>query len=155
MAPYVYASAAEDAQAIELIVKLAGGEIDAIAFTSKAQVQRLKKLAREKSLDEELRTGLDTTRVAAIGPVVAAELEASGVRVDAMPAGQLLDEATRHGAMRTAGTPKENEERARDKRNLEHELERRLAAAVALELRNVDVGHGGLLILGIPRASAG
>jgi len=85
IAPYVYASAAEDALAIELIVKLAGGEIDAIAFTSKAQVQRLKKLAREKNLDAELRAGLEVTRVAAIGPVVAAELEAAGVRVDAMP----------------------------------------------------------------------
>jgi uroporphyrinogen-III synthase len=85
VAPYVYASAAEDAQAIELIVKLAGGEIDAIAFTSKAQVQRLKKLARDKDLEAELRTGLDMTRVAVIGPVVAAELAASSIRVDAMP----------------------------------------------------------------------
>jgi uroporphyrinogen-III synthase len=85
VAPYVYASAAEDAQVIELIVKLAGGEIDAIAFTSKAQVQRLKKLARDKSLDAELLAGLEATRVAAIGPVVAAELQSSGIRVDAMP----------------------------------------------------------------------
>jgi uroporphyrinogen-III synthase len=86
VAPYVYASATEDAQVIELIVKLAGNEIDAIAFTSKAQVQRLKKLARDKNLDAELRAGLSAARVAAIGPIVAAELEASGFRVDAMPA---------------------------------------------------------------------
>jgi uroporphyrinogen-III synthase len=85
VAPYVYASAAEDAQVVELIGKLALGKIDAIAFTSKAQVQRLKKLARDKKLEAELRTGLDAARVAAIGPVVAAELEASGFRVDAMP----------------------------------------------------------------------
>ena len=85
VAPYVYASAAEDAQVIDLIIKLTGGEIDAIAFTSKAQVQRLKKLARDKNLDAELRKGLDAARVAAIGPVVAAELKASGFRVDAMP----------------------------------------------------------------------
>jgi len=85
VAPYVYASAAEDAQVIDLIVKLAGGEIDAIAFTSKAQVQRLKKVARDKSLDAELRNGLEAARVAAIGPVVAAELQKSGIRVDAMP----------------------------------------------------------------------
>jgi uroporphyrinogen-III synthase len=86
VAPYVYASATEDAQVIELIVKLAGGEIDAIAFTSKAQVQRLNKLAHDKNLDAELSQGLAAARVAAIGPVVAAELEKSGFRVDAMPA---------------------------------------------------------------------
>jgi uroporphyrinogen-III synthase len=86
VAPYVYASAAEDAQAIELIVKLAGGEVDAIAFTSKAQVQRLKKLARDKGLEAELAKGLSATRVAAIGPVVASELQGAGIRVDAMPA---------------------------------------------------------------------
>ena len=85
VAPYVYASAAEDALVIELIAKLAGGEIDAIAFTSKAQVQRLKKLAHDKHLDAELRAGLGATRVAAIGPIVAAELKDAGFRVDAMP----------------------------------------------------------------------
>ncbi|HUO68517.1 MAG TPA: uroporphyrinogen-III synthase, partial [Gammaproteobacteria bacterium] len=83
---YVYASAADDAKVVELIGKLARGEVDAIAFTSKAQVQRLKKLARDKSLEMELRAGLEATRVAAIGPIVAAELKASGFRVDAMPA---------------------------------------------------------------------
>src|SRR5262249_53946834 len=85
VAPYVYASAAEDPQVGELLAKLASGDIDAIAFTSKAQVQRLKKLARDQNLDAELRTGLNAASVAAIGPVVAAELEASGFRVDAMP----------------------------------------------------------------------
>src|SRR5690242_20817625 len=44
-------------------------KVDAIAFTSKAQVQRLTKLAREKGLDAELRKGLSTARVAAIGPI--------------------------------------------------------------------------------------
>jgi uroporphyrinogen-III synthase len=85
VAPYVYASAAEDEQVVELIGKLARGEVDAIAFTSKAQVQRLRKLARDQGLDAELTKGFDAARVAAIGPVVAAELGASGVRVDAMP----------------------------------------------------------------------
>jgi uroporphyrinogen-III synthase len=85
VAPYVYASAAGDAKVLELIGKLARGEVDAIAFTSKAQVQRLTKLARDKGLDAELRKGLATARVAAIGPVVGAELESAGFRVDAMP----------------------------------------------------------------------
>jgi uroporphyrinogen-III synthase len=86
VAPYVYASAVEDAQVVDLIGRLARGAVDAIAFTSKAQVQRLERLARDKGLDAELRKGLATARVAAIGPIVAAELEAAGFRVDALPA---------------------------------------------------------------------
>ena len=85
VAPYVYASAAEDDRVAALIGELAAGHVDAIAFTSKAQVQRLLKLARERRLDEPLRMGLERTKVAAIGPVVAAELAAASVRVDAMP----------------------------------------------------------------------
>ena len=85
VAPYVYASAAQDVQVVALIGKLASGDVDAIAFTSKAQIQRLKKLARDKGLEADLRKGLATARVAAIGPVVAAELEAAGIRIDAMP----------------------------------------------------------------------
>jgi uroporphyrinogen-III synthase len=85
VAPYVYASAAEDRQVVELIDKLARGEIDAIAFTSKAQFQRLRKLAKERKVEAELLKGLAMTRVAAVGPVVRAELKAAGIRVDAMP----------------------------------------------------------------------
>ncbi|HEX5420216.1 MAG TPA: uroporphyrinogen-III synthase [Gammaproteobacteria bacterium] len=85
VAPYTYASAADDAQVLELIACLDRGEIDAIAFTSKAQLQRLLKLARDSGREEALRRGLAATRVAAIGPVVAAELRAAGVRVDATP----------------------------------------------------------------------
>ena len=65
--------------------KLARGEIDAIAFTSKAQFQRLRKLAKERKVEAELLKGLAMTRVAAVGPVVRAELKAAGIRVDAMP----------------------------------------------------------------------
>ena len=85
VAPYVYASASEDDQVVALIGKLARGEVDAIAFTSKAQVQRIKKLARDKHLEADLAKGLSAARVAAIGPVAAAELQGAGIRVDAMP----------------------------------------------------------------------
>jgi uroporphyrinogen-III synthase len=85
VAPYVYASAVEDRQVVELIERFQQGGVDAIAFTSKAQVQRLVKLARDRKLDGALRAGLARTRVAAVGPVVAAELENAGFRVDAMP----------------------------------------------------------------------
>jgi uroporphyrinogen-III synthase len=85
VAPYVYASASDDDRVATLIAELAAGRVDAIAFTSKAQIQRLVDLARKRKLEDVLRTGLDRTRVAAIGPVVAAELADAGFRVDTMP----------------------------------------------------------------------
>lgn len=85
VAPYVYASAAEDEQVAQLIGELEAGHVDAIAFTSKSQVQRLLALAQERHLEAALRAGLARTRVAAVGPVVAAELEGAGLRVDATP----------------------------------------------------------------------
>jgi uroporphyrinogen-III synthase len=85
VAPYVYASAVDDERVAALIGELASGRVDAIAFTSKAQVQRLVELARKRGLEAELRTGLSRTKVAAIGPVVAEELDGLGVRVDVTP----------------------------------------------------------------------
>ena len=102
VAPYVYASAADDDRVVDLIDQLAAGRVTAIAFTSKAQVQRLLKLARQRQLEPALRSGLDKTRVAAIGPVVADELTAAGIRVDTMPDGQLFDETARHELVRAA-----------------------------------------------------
>src|SRR6185436_4887594 len=85
VAPYVYASQADDERVAALIGEMEAGRVDAIAFTSKAQVQRLLELAKKRRLEEALRSGLKRTKVAAIGPVVAAELTSLGVTVDAMP----------------------------------------------------------------------
>jgi uroporphyrinogen-III synthase len=85
VAPYVYASAADDERVAALIGELAAGRVDAIAFTSKAQVQRLLELARKRRLGDALKSGLARTKVAAIGPVVAAELAQGGIRVDTTP----------------------------------------------------------------------
>jgi len=85
VAPYVYASKAEDEQVVRLIGELEAGRIDAIAFTSQAQIHRLLKLAHSRGLDAALRAGLERTHLAAVGPVVAAELENAGFRVAAMP----------------------------------------------------------------------
>jgi uroporphyrinogen-III synthase len=85
VAPYIYASAADDERVAALIGELASGHVDAIAFTSKAQVGRLLELARKRGLEAELRSGLERTKVAAIGPVVAADLAGAGIRVDATP----------------------------------------------------------------------
>jgi len=85
VAPYVYASKADDERVAALIEALTAGRVDAIAFTSKAQVQRLVELAEKRRLEAALRSGLQRTKVAVIGPVVAAELERLQIRVDAMP----------------------------------------------------------------------
>jgi uroporphyrinogen-III synthase len=85
VAPYVYASASDDDRVAALIEELAAGRVDAITFTSKAQVQRLLDLAEKRKLEGTLRAGLSRTRVAAIGPVVAAELANEGIRVDTLP----------------------------------------------------------------------
>ena len=85
VAPYVYADAAADEQVRALIARLAEGGVDAIAFTSQGQVDRLFKLARADSLEDRLRTGLSRTTVAAVGPLVAEALRARGAKVDLMP----------------------------------------------------------------------
>ena len=82
---YAYASKADDERVAALIEELSAGRVDAIAFTSKAQVQRLLELAQKRGLEAALRSGFERTKVAAIGPVVAAELESARIRVDTMP----------------------------------------------------------------------
>src|SRR5690606_19480379 len=83
--PYRYATQVEGDEVAALIRALAGGAIDAIAFTSTAQVERLFGVAAERGLAAELDRGLAAVRVAAVGPVVAQALAARGVRVDAVP----------------------------------------------------------------------
>jgi uroporphyrinogen-III synthase len=85
VAPYVYATESDDARVTELIGLLARGEIDAIAFTSQSQVERLVDLARKRGLDEALATGMRKTFIAAVGPVVAEALRAAGFAVNAIP----------------------------------------------------------------------
>jgi uroporphyrinogen-III synthase len=82
VAPYVYAGKAEDDAVLDLLARLRGGDIDAIAFTSTPQVARLFALAPA----ETVRAALGATRVAAVGPVVAETLERHGVPVRLMPA---------------------------------------------------------------------
>lgn len=81
VAPYVYASASDDEAVRELLRQLASGGVDAIAFTSKAQVARLFAVAAPATV----RAALAATQVAAVGPVVAEALRQHGVSVDGMP----------------------------------------------------------------------
>jgi len=81
VAPYVYADAADDAAVDDLLTRMQAGRVDAIAFTSKMQVERLFRAAAS----ERVLAALAATNVAAIGPVVAAALAAHGATAQVMP----------------------------------------------------------------------
>ena len=85
VAPYVYAPASDEARVAELIEGLAHGRIDAIAFTSASQVDRLFQVAEGRQLLETLIAGLSRCQVASVGPVVSEALADRGVRTDIMP----------------------------------------------------------------------
>jgi uroporphyrinogen-III synthase len=85
VAPYIYASDVETDKVIELIHKLSEGNIDVIGFTSKAQFSRLQNVAKKFELSEQLSLGLKETKIAAVGPVVAEQLEEAGFDIAVMP----------------------------------------------------------------------
>lgn len=85
VAPYIYASEMDDVRVLDLIDTLAGGQVDAIAFTSQPQVRRLLDLAHEHGREEALRTAMAGMLIAAVGPVVADLLDSRGVHVDVVP----------------------------------------------------------------------
>jgi uroporphyrinogen-III synthase len=83
--PYVYAPAADADRVADMIDRMARGEVDAIVFTSSPQVDRLYEVAAERGLEDALRQGLEKSKVAAVGPVVADNLRHRGARVDICP----------------------------------------------------------------------
>jgi len=85
VSPYAYLPAAGGAEILRLIEEMAAGRVDAVAFTSAAQIVQLFELARGAEAEPQLRAALERTRIAAIGPVVAAELERRGLCALIMP----------------------------------------------------------------------
>ena len=83
--PYAYLPASGGAEILRLIEEMAAGRVDAVAFTSAAQIVQLFELARAAEAEARLRAALERTRIAAIGPVVAAELERRGLCALIMP----------------------------------------------------------------------
>ncbi len=83
--PYVYAPAAEEDRVADLIDRMERGEVDVLILTSSPQVDRLFEVASRRQGEEALRRGLARTRVAAIGPVLAASLRERGVPVAICP----------------------------------------------------------------------
>lgn len=81
VAPYVYADAADDQAVRALLERMTAGEVDAIAFTSKAQVDRLFSVGSDGTAEK----ALAKTLVAAVGPVVAGALASRGARAQVVP----------------------------------------------------------------------
>jgi uroporphyrinogen-III synthase len=81
VAPYVYADAADDQAVLDLIKRLEAREIDAVAFTSTPQVERLFAIAPAESVSR----ALGNTVVAAVGPVVCETLRKRGISARVMP----------------------------------------------------------------------
>ena len=102
VAPYVYADAADDAAVLDLLKQLQTGRIDAIAFTSTPQVERLFAVAPAQTVA----AALTKTVVAAVGPVVADTLQKHGVQARLMPEESfflkpltsVLEDALAHGS---------------------------------------------------------
>lgn len=87
VAPYRYADATDDADVLALLRDMREGSVDAIAFTSLQQVERLIRLAEAHRRLDELKEALARTVVAAVGPLVADALERYGIAVQAVPDG--------------------------------------------------------------------
>ncbi|UPJ64852.1 uroporphyrinogen-III synthase [Bradyrhizobium sp. 191] len=84
--PYVYDSKAADANIVAAIDDMAEGRIDSIALTNLGQVRRLIEAAKAYGAEAKLRTGLERTLIASVGPAVSGELAAHGLRTDVSPA---------------------------------------------------------------------
>lgn len=85
VAPYIYASDTEVERVIDLLKALAQKRVDLICFTSKAQYERLVKVAKSNDMTDLLEKGLSSTKIAAVGPVVAGQLEEAGFSIAVMP----------------------------------------------------------------------
>ena len=83
--PYAYLPAVGDAEVLRLIEEMAAGRVDAVAFTSAAQIVQLFEMARAAKAEPQLHAALGRTAIAAIGPVVAADLQRRGLNVAIMP----------------------------------------------------------------------
>ena len=81
VAPYVYGNAADDATVHALLERMAAGEVDAIAFTSKLQIERL--VTQHPA--PLVKRALTRTMIAAVGPIVAEAIRSHGYEVSSSP----------------------------------------------------------------------
>jgi uroporphyrinogen-III synthase len=83
--PYAYASDADDWRVEGLIRAIEEGRVDAVAFTSSPQIERLFDVAAKSGREAALVEGLGRVKVAAIGPVTAGALARRGVEAAIVP----------------------------------------------------------------------
>jgi uroporphyrinogen-III synthase len=81
VSPYVYADAIDNEQVHLLLKKMKDGEVNIIAFTSMAQVERLCAVGSP----EELQAAFANVQVAAVGPVVRDALAKHQIKIQCMP----------------------------------------------------------------------
>jgi uroporphyrinogen-III synthase len=81
VAPYVYGNAADDATVRALLERMAAGDVDAIAFTSKLQIERLV----NQQPAALVKKALSRTLIAAVGPIVAESIRSYGFEVSSAP----------------------------------------------------------------------
>ncbi|XOZ32576.1 uroporphyrinogen-III synthase [Halomonadaceae bacterium KBTZ08] len=85
VAPYVYADESNREAVARLVEGLTGGNLDAIAFTSQAQVKRLMSVAQGMAQQDEVVQALKRLLVVSVGPVVTDQLAQYGLEPDVMP----------------------------------------------------------------------
>jgi uroporphyrinogen-III synthase len=86
VSPYVYADGSQEPVVKDLVARMVSGHVDVMVFTSRAQVDRLFDVASRLGIVAALSAGLRRTRIATIGPVVAAAVRARNLRVSIVPA---------------------------------------------------------------------
>ena len=88
VAPYIYADQASEAEVAALIAAIAEQRVDAIAFTSAAQLRYLFRVARARQQQDALLAGLQRICLASIGPVVTEVLQGHGLQPTVQPDSQ-------------------------------------------------------------------
>lgn len=83
--PYFYAPSADADRVADLMAQMDQGKVDAVVFTSSPQIDRLFEVATERGSQDLLRRGLGKTKIAAVGPIVAATLQKHALPVDICP----------------------------------------------------------------------
>lgn len=90
VSPYTYAPASDDDRVVELIEALIQLRVDAVAFTTAPQVERLWQVAERRNLRAALDAALPKLVVAAVGPVVAGALKDRGHQPGVIPSPQFF-----------------------------------------------------------------
>lgn len=85
VAPYRYVDGADDEMVERLMERVSRGDVDAIAFTSLQQVERLFRVADRLGRQDAWRAALSGSLVAAVGPLVSDALARHGVQARVVP----------------------------------------------------------------------